>query len=159
MTNAVLTFVRWFLYALSLLAGLVVAVWAFILVSAVNPPDKRWLLRLSGVCLVVVCASYWFPIRQTTSARQLALLGLITLASAFAYGVFYNLAELDDPFRSENELGAAHPFETAAGMCALPILRILFSSLSQKLRVPNQHSPDPTTASVTPAAGQPPRQP
>ena len=156
MINAVLTFVRWLLYGLSLLAGLVVAMWAFILVSAVNPPDKRWLLRVSGVCLVLVCAVYWLPIRQCASARQLALIGLITLASAFAYGVFYNLAELDDPFRSENELGAAHPFETAAGMCALPILRLLFASVSLKLRMPNQSS-DPTLASGTPPAGQEPR--
>ncbi len=153
MKNFTFVFLDWLFAILSTLAGLLIALWSFMLVMSQLPDDTKWLLRLSGIALAVLCILYLFPLRYVRTSTGLTVLAILSVGAAITYAAIYNRAELNDPYRSEGEFGAAHPFGTAIQMCVLPILRTSLAWWSRRMTMPNQSS-DPTLASVTPPAGQ-----
>jgi hypothetical protein len=157
MKKLLLAFVSFSLGALSIVMGIWIGLWAFFLDMAVLPDDTKWLLRTSGYALTVLALAYWVPLSKIRTPKGLALLGLVSVAAALSYAAIYTRAEINDPFRSENEFGAAFPFRTAGEMCLLQILRLSFNWIS-RIQMRNQ-STDPTSSSGTAGAGHQPRHP
>jgi len=158
MIGVVLKFVGWLLAAISFVAGLWVALWAVILDIALYPEDTKWLVRSAGFAFTLLWALYWFPIGRVRTTKGLVVVGVLSGVAAFAYAGIYNRAELNDPFRSENEFGATQPFQTASVMCIIPFVRLSFAWISRRIMMPNQSS-EPTLSSGTSPAGQEPRLP
>jgi hypothetical protein len=116
-------------YVLSALVGTAFAVEALIFVTAVTGPHL-WLLRSAGVILIGVVAAHIFPLRYLAKRSQIALYVSLAVVAAWSFGVVYYFAEIDDPFRSENELGSSVPFWTALFLSLFPVVRSVIRIIS-----------------------------
>jgi hypothetical protein len=114
-----------FLVICSGLLGLLIALLAigtFFTVSGVYTPINLMYIRASGVVLLPVSAIHMLPMSLLTNRQQLQLFAVVTVVLSMAFGLFFYLAFLDDPFRS-NFVLANRPFSVAVVFCVFPLLR------------------------------------
>ena len=82
-------------------------------------------LFAAGVVLVLVFLLHIVPVSWIGNKRRLLIYATFSVGLAFLFGLLYFLAERSDPFRSEGELWAHHPFRLAMLLAVLPPLRAL----------------------------------
>jgi hypothetical protein len=86
--------------------------------------------------LVGSVAAHVFPLGYLMRRSQIMLYVGLAIAAAWGFGITLYFAEVDDPFRSENELGSNIPFWTAFLLSIFPVLRSVLRVTSFKLRPP-----------------------
>ena len=114
--------VRTFSYLISALIGVAFAVMAVIFIASVSANNLS-LLRAAGVVLFGVVAAHLFPLGTVSKQPQIALYVALSVAAAWAFGVLYYFAEIDDPFRNEGKLFSNVPFRLAFFLSIMPVLR------------------------------------
>jgi hypothetical protein len=121
------------MYALSALVGVTFAIEALIFLTAVVGPHL-WLRRSAGLILVGVVVAHFFPLRYLAKRWQITCYGVLAIAAAWGFGVALYFAEVDDPFRNENELGSNVPFWTALFLSIFPSVRSVLRIISLRDR-------------------------